>query len=346
MRLMSTALLSIALVLCSCGDDDDDHDHGRDGGPTNPPASVFATAQADPTLSSFVAAVQFASDNGDLVNLLSGPGTLTVFAPTNAAFDALAVELTGNPSAVGADLLTPTNQPLLRSVIQYHVLTKVVPSAAFPYGMPIQTAQGDVIKIDRGTPPVITDGQNRTAKIVRTDVRASNGVIHVIDRVLLPANKTVVQTLQALATAKPPEFTVLVQAISAADVTGVLGGKDPVTVFAPTDAAFQALCGELGVTLPQLLANQQLLTDVLRYHVVPGRVFAAEFPLGTPIATALGATITIDNGLHITDARGRTAHIVRTDVLASNGVIHVIDRVLLPQSTGQPLPGDPASTNP
>ncbi|MBL0220317.1 MAG: fasciclin domain-containing protein [Myxococcales bacterium] len=322
MRLTSASLLALATLAAGCGDDDDPA--------VTQPGSIVETAQATPSLSTLVAAVQFASDNDDLVNLLANPGTLTVFAPTNEAFDALAVELTGTPGATGAALLTAANKPLLRSVLQYHVLTSTVNAAGIPFGKPITSAEGSVFKIDSGSPPTITDGRNRLAKITATDIEASNGVVHLIDKVILPADKNVVQTAQALAAANPSEFGILVEAVVAADLATTLSGAGPFTVFAPTDAAFAALLTELNVTKAELLANKPLLTKVLTYHVVAGRVFKADVPVGAPIATVQTGTFSVSPALDITDARSRTAKIVGTDVLTSNGVIHVINKVLLP----------------
>jgi len=321
MRLTSLSLLTLA-TLAGCADDDEPI--------VTEPGSIVETAQATPALSTLVAAVQFASDNDDLVNLLANPGTLTVFAPTNAAFDALAVELTGTPGATGADLLTAANKPLLRSVLQYHVLTTTVTAAGIPFGKPITSAEGSVFKIDTGSPPTITDGRNRLSKITATDVEASNGVVHLIDKVILPADKNIVQTAQALAAGSPGEFGILVEAVVAADLATTLSGPGPFTVFAPTDAAFAALLAELGVTKAALLADKPLLTKVLTYHVVSGRVFKAEVPVGAPIGTVQTGTFSISAALEITDARSRSSKIVGTDTLTSNGVIHVIDKVLLP----------------
>lgn len=325
-------LLAAFALFAGCGDDDDDSPPDAAPPVDAPPAavSIVATAQATPTLSTLVAAVQFASEGNDLVTLLSSPGTLTVFAPTNAAFDALAVELTGSASAKGADLLTADNKPLLRTVLKYHVLTTKVVASAIPFGKPITTAEGSVFKIDSGSPAVIVDGRNRRANIAATDIQASNGVVHVIDKVLLPANKNIVETAQALAAASPAEFTILVEAVVAADLAGTLSGAGPFTVFAPTDAAFAALLTELGVSKAQLLGNKALLTKVLTYHVVPGLVLKADVPVGAPITTVETEKITVDATLTITDARSRKAKITATDTFASNGVIHVIDKVLLP----------------
>ncbi len=326
MRLTMTRSLSLvaaATLFAGCGDDSTDPTEEEE-------QSIVAIAQATPSLSTLVAAVQFASNGNDLVTLLDSPGTLTVFAPTNAAFDALAVELTGTAGATGADLLTAANKPLLRTVLQYHVLTSTVNASAIPFGKAITSAEGSVFKIDTGSPPAITDGRNRISKITATDIDASNGVVHLIDKVILPADKNIVQTAQALAAGNPAELTVLVEAVVAADLAAMLGGSGPFTVFAPTDAAFVSLLAELGVTKAQLLADKPLLTKVLTYHVAPGRFFKAEVPVGQPITMAQTGTISISANLDITDARGRVSRIIATDTLTSNGVIHVLDKVLLP----------------
>ncbi len=320
---LSRSCLFAMGLLAACGDDDGD---------TDPPVdtSILAAAQATPELSTLVAAVQFASDNNDLVELFAEPGTLTVFAPNNAAFDSLAVELTGDSGATAADLLTAENKPLLRTVLQYHVLTSEVFAADIPFGQPITSAEGSIFKIDSASPPEINDGRNRISKIISTDIDASNGVVHVIDKVILPADKNIVQTAQALAAAPTPEFTILVEAVVAAGLAPTLSGAGPFTVFAPTDAAFADLLAELDVTKAELLADTALLTAVLTYHVVPSLVLEAQVPIGAAITSVETGTFTIDASLDITDERSRKAAIVATDVLTSNGVVHVIDKVILP----------------
>ncbi len=327
MRMLSIAFLSTFTLFAACGDDESG---SSPDAPPSGPVSIVATAQATPSLSTLVAAVQFASDNNDLVDLLANPGSLTVFAPTNAAFDALAVELTGTAGATGADLLTAANKPLLRTVLRYHVLTTKVTAAAIPFGRPITSAQGSIFKIDTGSPPKIKDGRNRISSITTTDVEATNGVVHLIDKVILPSDKNIVQTAQALAAANPGEFKILVEAVVAANLVTTLSGPGPFTVFAPTDAAFAALLTELGITKQALLANTALLTRVLTYHVVAGRVLKAEVPIGAPITTVETGTFSVSGTLQITDERARASGIVATDTFATNGVIHVVDKVLLP----------------
>jgi uncharacterized surface protein with fasciclin (FAS1) repeats len=336
-----TVALASASFLVACGSDDNDAPVPT---PTPPPAAaktILATAQGVADLSSLVAAVQFASDNNDLVNLLNSPGTLTVFAPSNAAFDKLAVTLTGSPTAKGPDILVPTNKALVKSVLQYHVLTSTVRAANIPFGKAITPAAGGIFKIDLvSAKPMITDGRNRTANITTTDIAASNGVVHLIDNVLLPADKTIVAT----AIASAPEFTSLVAALQFAsdgnDLVTLLSGAGPFTVFAPTNAAFdklaQELTGSAAAKGPDILvpANKALVKSILQYHVLTSRVLKADIVPNTAINTALaGKTFTIQAtaaAVTITDGRNRIANITATDVLNSNGVIHVIDRAILP----------------
>lgn len=224
------------------------------------------------------------------------------------------------------------NKELLTSVLTYHVLGAKVVAKDVPLGQPITTLQKGFFKAEAsGSCLKITDGRNRASNVVTADVAAQNGVVHIIDKVLLPADKNVVQTAIALSTAAQPEFGILVEAVVAADLVTTLSGTGPFTVFAPTDAAFAALLTELGITKAALLADKPLLTKVLTYHVVPGLVLKAQVPVGSAIATVQGESFTVNAALAITDQRARSAKITGTDVLASNGVIHVIDKVILPK---------------
>ena len=162
--------------------------------------------------------------------------------------------------------------------------------------------------------------------MISTDGVASNGVLHTVDRVLLPANQDIVQTAQAT-----PALSILVEAVVAAGLVPTLKGPGPYTVFAPINDAFVALLAELGLTKEALLADTPLLTKVLTYHVLPARVLKAEIPLNAPITTVQGQTIVINNSLQIIDQRGRSSGIAATDIFNTNGVVHVIDKVLLPK---------------
>ena len=302
--LLATALDASATLLQACG-----------GGDDEPQRNIVEVAQNTPELSILVEAVVVAG----LAPALS-TGTLTVFAPTNAAFAALLTELGVTKEALLA------NKPLLTAVLTYHVLGSTVVRADVPLGKAITPLSGGFFKIENAGGLKVTDGRNRVTNITTTDIQASNGVVHLVDRVLLPADKDIVATASAL-----PDFSILVEAVAAAGLVGTLQGAGPFTVFAPTNAAFAALLMELGVTKEALLADKALLTTVLTYHVIPSRVLKAEVPLNTPIATVQGQTLTVNASLVITDQRMRQSGIVAADVFASNGVIHVVDKVILPQ---------------
>ena len=304
----SSLALSLAAVLVACGSETADA-----GTPTQ---NAVQLAQGNPDLSILVEAVVAA----ELGGTLTAPGPYTVFAPTNAAFAALLTELGVTKAQLLAD------KPLLTAVLQYHVLGARVAKSQIPLGKAITPVGGGFFKIDQSGPDlVITDGRNRTARIVATDIAASNALVHVVDKVILPANKNIVQTAQAL-----PDFSILVEAVVAADLATTLSGPGPFTVFAPTNAAFAALLTELDVSKADLLANKPLLTAVLTYHVLGARVLKADVVPGAQPNTVQGENFSISPALVITDKRARTSNIVATDVLTSNGVIHVIDRVILP----------------
>ena len=139
------------------------------------------------------------------------------------------------------------------------------------------------------------------------------------------APPNIVATAQAT-----PNLSILVEAVVAAGLVDALSAPGPLTVFAPTNNAFAALLTELGLTKEALLANKALLTTVLTYHVVPGRILKAQVPLNTPITSLGGATFSVGSDLKITDGRGRRSSILATDILCSNGVVHIIDTVILP----------------
>jgi uncharacterized surface protein with fasciclin (FAS1) repeats len=267
----------------------------------------------------------------DLATTLSSAGPFTVFAPTNAAFAALLDELKVTKEALLA------NKALLTKVLTYHVVPGRVLAADIKEGAQPATVQGEKFTLSLMGGPNITDARGRKANIVATNVQASNGVIHVIDKVILPKADTpppppgpnIVQVAQSL-----PDFSILVEAVVAADLVGTLSGTGPFTVFAPNNNAFAALLDELKLTKEELLANKALLTAVLTYHVLPSKVLAADIKEGAQATTVQGQlfTLSLMGGANITDAQGRKANIIATDVAASNGVIHVIDKVILPQS--------------
>ncbi|WP_296243448.1 MULTISPECIES: fasciclin domain-containing protein [unclassified Psychrobacter] len=146
----------------------------------------------------------------------------------------------------------------------------------------------------------------------------------------MPVDTAATQSIGEMA-AGNENLTILTEALKAADLDDMMMAEGQYTVFAPTDDAFAALLTKLNVTKEELLGDKEMLTSVLTYHVVPMVVKAADIPYGTAIETANGQTISISDANVITDASGNTANIVGTDMMATNGVVHVIDTVLLPK---------------
>lgn len=287
--------------------------------PATESKTIVDLAIADGRFKTLVAGVQAAG----LTETLSGEGPFTVFAPTDDAFAAL-------PKGTLESLLLPENKQKLNDILLYHVVPgKVMASdVAGLDGKMADTALAGKqigIKVDMGNVYL-----NDNVKVVSTDIEASNGVIHVIDAVLMPpADEAAMGTKDIVDTAiADGRFTTLVTAVKAAGLVDTLKGKGPFTVFAPTDAAFAALPAG---TLDSLLVPdaKQQLTDILLYHVVPGKVMAADVASMTSATTALGKDIKIkveDGKVYLND----TVQVILTDIETSNGVIHVIDAVLLP----------------
>ena len=270
-----------------------------------PQPSIAALAAGTGDLSTLVAALQAAG----LVSTLEGDGPFTVFAPANAAFDALGQGTVDN-------LLASGNEAILSDLLTYHV----VPGAALTSDQisgsrTLETVEGASVTVRRAGGGVQVDG----ATVTTADIRAGNGVIHIVDGVLTGGVNTV-----ELASVTP-DLETLVAAIGAADgVAGALQGEGPFTVFAPVDEAFAGLTD---AQLDFLLApeNQDLLTSVLTYHVVPGDLRASQLRDGQVLETLQGEEIEID----LSDgARVNGAEILATDIGVSNGVIHLIGGVL------------------
>jgi uncharacterized surface protein with fasciclin (FAS1) repeats len=265
-----------------------------------------------------------------LVDTLKGEGPFTVFAPTDAAFAALPE---GTVEALLADI------PALTDILLYHVVSGSVPAADVVTLDAATTIQGSDVSIE------VVDGGvvlNDSVNVVTTDVFASNGVIHVIDAVLLPPTPADMDAPEAdiVDTAVAAgDFTTLATALEAAGLVDTLKGEGPFTVFAPTDAAFAALPAG---TVEGLLADIPALTDVLTYHVVAGEVLAADVVGLSSATTVQGSEISIEvvDGSVILNGN---VEVVATDVLASNGVIHVIDGVLLPPADDTVVAPDPGA---
>ena len=274
-------------------------------------SDIVDTAVADGRFTTLAAALGAA----DLVDTLKGEGPFTVFAPTDDAFAKL-------PEGTVASLLLPENLEQLKSILLYHVVSGKVMASDVVTLTSADTVLGDAVTIK------VEDGKvylNDTVQVIITDVEASNGVIHVIDSVLLPPAKLVDIVDTAVADGR---FTTLAAALGAANLIDTLKGEGPFTVFAPTDDAFAKLPEGTVETL-LLPENFEQLKSILLYHVVSGKVPAADVVTLTSADTVLGEAVTIkvDMGkVYLND----TIEVIITDIEASNGVIHVIDAVLLP----------------
>ena len=260
---------------------------------------------------SLVAALQHVN----LVATLGGPGPFTVFAPTDTAFSDAGINLN--------DFDTPEENQTLTEILLHHVVSGSVPSADVTNGMMATTVNGDKVKFTVSNGAVSVGA----AQVTTPDVLSSNGIIHVIDKVLMPP-------VDIPATAQTTGIhNSLVAAVIQADLLPTLQGPGPFTVFAPTDQAFT----DAGIDLASLDTpeGKQQLSDILLYHVVSAEVPAknvsdcmlADAANGQPLA------FTVDGGVMVNDA-----NVTLTDVITSNGLIHVIDKVLMPTDSPRDIP--------
>jgi transforming growth factor-beta-induced protein len=298
--ILGMAVLTGTLILISCEKESDPMTPAKD-------MTIAQYASSDGNFSILVQALSKAN----LVNVLNGEGNFTVFAPTNAAFNELFTKLgiTGIAD-LSAETLTP--------ILLYHVLGEEKKSSMLSEGYyntlsPAQKSYASMrITLSSGVKI------NNETTVVAADVDVKNGVIHVIDKVLLPP--TVVD--QAISN---DSFSILVQAVIKAGLAGTLSGTGPFTIFAPTNAAFETLFSKLGISgLSDLTAEQ--LIPILKYHVVSGNIRSNQLTAGS-VATLNGS---FNVTLSPSPAINNTSDILATDIQATNGVIHVIDEVLIP----------------
>jgi transforming growth factor-beta-induced protein len=279
------------------------------------PGTIVDIAVSAGNFETLVAAVSAAG----LVETLQGEGPFTVFAPTDEAFAALPE---GTLEALLAD---PQGQ--LTQILLYHVVPGKVMSTDLSDGMTAETVQGSPVTFS------IKDGVVKVndATVIAADIEASNGVIHVIDAVILPPSEEAAEEAPgniAEVAAAAGNFETLLAAVEAAGLVDALTSEGPFTVFAPTDEAFAALPEG---TIESLLADPEgALTQILLYHVVSGKVMSTDLSDGMTAETLQGSPVTFsikDGVVKVNDAT-----VIAADIEASNGVIHVIDAVILPPS--------------
>ncbi|KAK2712781.1 transforming growth factor-beta-induced protein ig-h3-like [Artemia franciscana] len=244
-----------------------------------------------------------------LADALSGPGPFTVFAPTNEAFAALPKPTL---DALGRDTA------LLQKVLLYHVVQGEVPSTALANELTAPTLQGAKVRVNIYGHAITVNG----AQVIKPDVRASNGIIHVVNRVLYPIPETPIPSV--LINDPHQRFTTLVTAVQQAGLVDTLSADGPYTLFAPTNDAFAALPPG---ALDGLLKDRAALSSVLLGHVVPGTVFAVGVPTAGAVQTAQpGKQIHLQKSSGGVTVNG--ANVIQADIPATNGVIHVINRVI------------------
>lgn len=277
------------------------------GGGAGGAAGSGAQVDAKDLIDTAVAAGNFtklaaALEAAGLVEALKGDGPFTVFAPDDDAFEAFEEQ---NPGVLAS--LSPDK---LKEILTYHVVVGAgVKSTALVDEQIFTTLSGSPVLVDTTGGAKIGDADVKTA-----DITASNGVIHVIDTILLPPEKDLVETAIAAGT-----FTTLASALTSADLVDALKAPGPFTVFAPTDAAFEKL---------PAVPTGDALKNVLLYHVVSGAVGSGDLEPG-PVPTLLASkslTVNLTGGVKLDDSTVTTANI-----LAKNGVIHVVDTVLVPE---------------
>ena len=286
--------------------------------PAGPTLNIPETAQSTGVHTSLVAALSHAG----LVETLQGDGPFTVFAPTDEAFAAAGIDLSAFDTA--------EENATLSDILLYHVLSGAVPSSDVTDGLTVAMVNGDNASFTVTADGVTIEGANVTT----ADVETTNGVIHVIDKVLMPpADPVAVPDIPSIA-ASTGVHDALVAALTKADLVATLQGEGPFTVFAPTDQAFT----DAGIDLDAFTTEEEIavLADILLYHVLSGAVPSSDVTDGLTVAMVNG-----DNASFTVTADGVTiegASVTTADVTASNGVIHVIDKVLMPPADEPALP--------
>ena len=278
-----------------------------------PPVDIPATAQTTGIHNSLVAAVIQA----DLLPTLQGPGPFTVFAPTDQAFTDAGIDL--------ASLDTPEGKQQLSDILLYHVVSAEVPAKNVSDCMLADAANGQPLSFTVGDGVMVND-----ANVTLTDVITSNGLIHVIDKVLMPTDspRDIPRTAQCTGV-----HDSLVAGVIQAELLSTLQGPGPFTVFAPTDQAFI----DAGIDLASLDTpeGKATLSDILLYHVVAGEVPAANVSecMSADAVNGQPLAFTVDGGVMVNDA-----NVTLPDVMTSNGIIHVIDKVLMPSDAPNDIP--------
>jgi transforming growth factor-beta-induced protein len=301
-KLIPMLMLALAIGITSCNKDDDMDDQLSN--------TIADIAVANPDFSILVDALSKA----DLVDAVADKSAeLTVFAPTNDAFVALLGDL-------GLNSLDDVPVETLKNILLYHVVTGKAMSQELSNGYisTLATSNGNnlsmYVNVDNGV------SLNKNAKVTTADIEADNGVIHVVDKVILPPNVVNIAI-------DNENFSILVSAVVKAGLVDALSADGPFTVFAPTNAAFEELFSMLGISgIDDLTADQ--LTPILTYHVVSGNVLSSDLKSGSvgTLNASNSLTVDVSSGVKINES-----NVLVADIQGTNGVVHVIDKVLIPE---------------
>ncbi|MDG2200845.1 MAG: fasciclin domain-containing protein [Phycisphaerales bacterium] len=300
--LLNPILITVMASLGQCSATKNAAAHSAAEAPT-----IAAAAASQEQFSTLVAALEAA----DLVDTLNANGQFTVFAPTNDAFAAL-------PEGTIPALLKKENKGQLTDILTYHVVPSNMKATEVIGSSGSRTVNGQWVDFTYGPNGAFIDN----ARITTTDIECSNGTIHIIDQVILPTGKNIVATASDTGT-----FNTLLAAAEATGLARNLGHDGPYTVFAPTDDAFARL-GKKNIEELLLPENKDKLARILGNHVVSGRIYSPDALAAGHAKTLAGTHLTIS----MVEGRARVgdANLLLTDIDASNGVIHVIDTVLIP----------------
>jgi transforming growth factor-beta-induced protein len=302
-NLLLLALLAIsALTIVSCSEDND--------GPTTADMTITEVLADDSRFSTLLTALQ----RVDADSILDLNGSFTLFAPTNDAF-------------TGVDI-SRLSDIQLSNILLYHVLGDDVESGDFTEGITYtSTASSGGYSTNSPTAIIEKSGTNITINgsisVTEADIETRNGVIHIIDGVMTPMNIFEIVS-------SDPQLSQLTDALNSSpgDLPDILAGSGPLSIFAPVNAAFQTLSGTLSGLTPEQIA------EVLKYHIVNRHKRTNLIVDGDSAETLQMEEITVNigNNITITDARGNVAEILVKDLQGTNGVVQVINMILLPEN--------------
>ena len=350
------ALTFLFLLVCSCSNDDngevrpqsdtekttdndmDSSSDNRTGGEGEIP-NIVELAQSQSELSNLVAALDLA--NAGLVESLSGEGPFTVFAPTNNAFEELLNNLDDFDDFDDFD--EDDEKALLAEILKYHVIVgNAISSGGFSNGMTLTTLQEEDLMVTIDSAVLVADKTDTPATVTGPDNEASNGVVHLIDKILLP------DAILELLFPKPSipeliqeteELSLLLEAMEKTGLSDSLSEEGPFTIFAPSNDAIQGLFDLLGQGFADFDDFDEtieilILQNLLKYHVVAGKVLSTDLQAGnvpTLLDDEILEIVASGDTFTIGDATDEDANLTSTDNEASNGVVHIVDKVLIPQ---------------